>query len=635
MRKILKVYEWIGVFYSRAMLALILLAAGGFMFYGAYHDAAIMDELAHIPAGYGYVRYLDYRLNPEHPPLLKALAASPLLLLQPHFPTDAPAWRTEVNGQWDMGYRFLYTSGNDPDQIIRVARIVPILLTLLFIVLIYAVAKRSLGKFWAIIPALMAGFSPAILAHGHYVTTDIAAAFGILLAIWRFVDLLERPNRRNLWLAGLAFGIAEIMKFSTVLLLPFFAFLALVHWLGRRELSWLKYLKIFVLVLLIGYALVVYPVYALFTVNYPAAKQQADTQFILQSYANGPTPAGEKCHLSRCPADLTIWMAGHKATQPLAEYALGVLMVLQRSEGGNTAYFLGQVSAAGSRLYFPAVFALKESLPELLILFIAFCLALANIFRRLRREKTWPVWREYIRFSFLEFSLLAFIIFYWAYSMKSPLNIGLRHVLPTIPLMYVLAISAWKKWTMRLSVRGQGPLDAMKAVAHSIVRGSLKGALLGALLVWLIIETFLAAPHFLSYFNELGGGTYGGYRFVTDSNYDWGQDLLDLNRFMDSHPEIAKIAVDYFGGGNPAYYLGSRETDWNSAKGDPRAQGIEWLAVSANSLQGAIQPPAAGYDRKPEDSYAWLTALRGRTPGMGGIPEPDYRVGTSIFVYHL
>ena len=34
-------------------------------------DAPIVDETAHIPAGYSYVAYHDYRLNPEHPPIVK------------------------------------------------------------------------------------------------------------------------------------------------------------------------------------------------------------------------------------------------------------------------------------------------------------------------------------------------------------------------------------------------------------------------------------------------------------------------------------------------------------------------------------------------------------------------------------
>ena len=112
------------------------------------------------------------------------------------------------------------------------------------------------------------------------------------------------------------------------------------------------------------------------------------------------------------------------------------------------------------------------------------------------------------------------------------------------------------------------------------------------LLLWLFCETLFAAPYFLSYFNEFGGGIWNGYHYVTDSNYDWGQDLLRLQAWVNAHPEVDKIAVDYFGGGNPKYYLGAKEVDWSSSKGNPADQGIHWLAVSVNTLEVAIQPLA-------------------------------------------
>jgi len=86
------------------------------MLWAARTDAPIMDELAHIPAGYGYVHNLDYRLNPEHPPLIKALAMLPVLFLNPTFPINNAAWTTEANGQWDMGYQFLYIPRGNFDR---------------------------------------------------------------------------------------------------------------------------------------------------------------------------------------------------------------------------------------------------------------------------------------------------------------------------------------------------------------------------------------------------------------------------------------------------------------------------------------------------------------------------------------
>ena len=64
-----------------------------------------MDEKAHIPSAYTYVKYHDMRLNPEHPPLLKDLAGFPLLLLNPVFPESILLWTTGVNEQWTLGER--------------------------------------------------------------------------------------------------------------------------------------------------------------------------------------------------------------------------------------------------------------------------------------------------------------------------------------------------------------------------------------------------------------------------------------------------------------------------------------------------------------------------------------------------
>ena len=63
----------------------IALLASGLLLYGALAvssmrtTSAVFDETAHLPAGYTYLTTRDFRLNPEHPPLAKELAALPLL----------------------------------------------------------------------------------------------------------------------------------------------------------------------------------------------------------------------------------------------------------------------------------------------------------------------------------------------------------------------------------------------------------------------------------------------------------------------------------------------------------------------------------------------------------------------------
>lgn len=615
------------------------------MFWASRTDSAIDDELAHIPAGYGYVSQLSYRLNPEHPPLVKALAMLPVLFLQPNFPTQSPAWTTAINGEWSMGTQFLYESGNNANEIIQTARIMPILLTILTIILVYLLARSLIGDWWALMPAFMFAFDPTVLAHGHYVTTDVGAAFGIVLSIYFLLKFFNSPTTKHLWWAGLAFGIAQITKFSAPLLIPLFIFLALVLWIRemiiqhRFSFRGLRWLWKFLLIMVIGYVFIVYPIYFLFTTNYPIAKQVSDSTAILTSFANGPTPAGQICKGMRCLADADIWMAGNPVTRPYGEYLLGLLMALQRSDGGNVIYFLGHIVDTGGWIYFPVLFLLKEPIPTLIIIFFALILAAWSFFKK-RAETIGKRIIDYLGTNFGEFSLASFIVLYWGYSIHSPLNIGVRHIIPTLPLMYILAAGVWKKWITRINIpAGSMSIESMMAslasAARSFIASGLKYALLVALLIWLLLETLFAAPYFISYFNEFGGGVWGGYRYVTDSNYDWGQDLLHLQSFVNEHPEINKIAVDYFGGGDPSYYLGAKEINWSPSKGNPAAQGIHWLAVSVNQLQGAIEPTSQGLTRNASDTYSWLTALRPPAPGMGNVPPPDYRVGTSIFVYKL
>ncbi|MDD4761757.1 MAG: glycosyltransferase family 39 protein [Candidatus Pacebacteria bacterium] len=619
------------------------------MLSAAKHDSAIMDELAHIPSGYSYDKYLDFRLNPEHPPLLKSLSALPLLFMDLNFPLNEKSWQEEINSQWWVGTQFIFESGNNADTIIFWSRLAPILLTILLIFLIYFWSAKLLGKWWGILPAFLFAFSPTVLAHGHYVTTDLAATFGIFASTFSFLNFLAKPNKKNLIVAGLTFGMAQLLKFSAVLLVPFFILIALIHFFvnlkgfsrfapNHKIKFFLKKAGVYILwlfsIFFIGF-LLIYAVYFIFTFNYPIERQVGDTREILTSFAGSPTPVGETCSGKRCLADLDIWLAGNSLTRPAAEYLLGVLMVMQRSSGGNTAFFLGEVGGGGWWYYFPVVFLLKETLPVLLLILFSLISATLRLFRSLRQNRIKII--DYLNTNFAEFSLLVFVIFYWVYSINSPLNIGVRHIMPTIPFIYILSVSALKKhFFFEQKSDSFSWFSQFFKTINLISKNANKLIILFAVLLWFSIESALAYPNYLSYFNELGGGTKNGFRFVTDSNYDWGQDLKELAIFVEKN-NIDKIAVDYFGGDSLAYRFGNKAVPWQSAKNNPKEEGINWLAVSVNTLEGAVADLAPGMElsRKPEDSYLWLKNLRNVPENYSDVPLPDYRAGTSIFIYKL
>jgi len=129
-------------------------------FFSMRGDSATMDEVAHLPAGYSYLTQKDMRLNPEHPPLIKDLAAIPLLFIEDiNFPSDIKAWKEDVNGQWGFGYHFLYQMGNPVDQMIFWGRIPMILILILLGFYIFKWARELFGNKVALLALFLFSFS--------------------------------------------------------------------------------------------------------------------------------------------------------------------------------------------------------------------------------------------------------------------------------------------------------------------------------------------------------------------------------------------------------------------------------------------------------------------------------------------
>ena len=239
-----------------------------------------------------------------------------------------------------------------------------------------------------------------------------------------------------------------------------------------------------------------------------------------------------------------------------------------------------------------------------------------------KRKRGMPTlsWRDPIHRHLTEIACVTIIAIYWLISIKTPLNIGVRHVLPTFPFLYILISHGVMKWIrQRSSITFTNWKEAIKGVMSAIFTIVPRYGVALLLVAWLIIGTLSATPYFLSFYNELAGGTSQGYRIAVDSNYDWGQDLKRLADFMDAN-NIQHLSLDYFGGGIPQYYLGSRVTQWSSSKGQPKG----WFAVSSSFRQGAFGTPIDDFTVNPIDTYEWLRPY-----------EPVARAGYSIFIYKL
>lgn len=619
------------------------------LFFSAWNDSATMDELAHIPSGYSYLTQKDIRLNPEHPPLIKDLSAIPLLFLNLNFPKDQKFWTEDINGQWTAGSVFLYESGNDADKILHFARLPIMLLALFFGFMLFKWVKGLYGNKIALLTLFFYVFSPTFLAHSRYVTTDLAASFGFFIGIVAFVKFLKKEkeifsnfdeqdlnlsfkyknlkkktsSKKHLIIAGIAFGIAELLKFSLVLLVPLyivygFLWVFLNQFEGQKNLKSFKerffdFLKSYAVILtktiiifIIG-GFLIWLVYSYHVFNYPEERQIHDTKIILSSFGTRPL------------ADLVIKMAGITVLRPLAEYLLGVLMVIQRASGGNTTYFLGEVSVNGWWYYFPTAYILKENLAFHILALISLIVALKVIIKS--KNKSLDNFFEWLRENFDLTAGIIFVIIYLTQSITSPLNIGLRHILPTFPFIYLLVSRRIMIWTSNINYDFSilGFLGHLKLAYYRFIKIIPRFLFLFIFVFWIFLSTLMTFPFYLSYYNELIGGTKNGYKYITDSNYDWGQDLKRLKFFTDNN-KIDKIYIDYFGGGSLKYYFGEKVEGWNAERGIPPSG--SYFAVSATFLQGSIAKRAKGVEFDESKSYFWLKDKK-----------PIARAGTSIFIY--
>jgi len=569
-------------------------------FFSIANDSLTFDELAHIPAGYSYLTQKDYRINPEHPPLAKDIAAVPLLFLPLNFPSEHPTWTQENSAppwwiQFDLGREFLYRSDNNPKTIIFWSRLPMIFLLILLGWFLFKWARELGGNYLSLGVLALFSFSPTFIAHGRLVATDVAVALGAVLSTYFWLKFLKNPSKINIFWAGITFGVAMVLKFSLILLIPFFGIITIAYALVFRKptetklKSLKKYIFSSFLIGLIGLLFIIWPIYQFHVFNYPPDHQLRDT--IADLAPNQLTPV----------KNLTIWMADKPFLRPLAQYFRGILMASQRTLFGNTVYFLGNISADGWWYYFPIIYFLKIPLAFHLLTIIS----LFGTAFLLLKKKLQTSLKAFVKNHFTLFSFFIFLFIYWAAAMAGNLNIGIRHLLPTFPFIYLLVVFGLK------TILSSLPSFSLKNWARGIII---------LLFVWYIGSSLVVFPYYLSYFNESVGGVKNGYKYAVDSNYDWGQDFYRLLDFVEKN-NITKLHLDYFGGEDPEYWLGEKyiKLEPRETKEPPKG----WVAVSLNQLQGGIAKAVPDFDQ-PTGYYRWLAEY-----------TPVARIGYSMFVYYI
>ncbi len=494
-----------------AILLLFFLISG---LYYAATNSITSDEKTHITVGYINLRFHDYRFNIEHPPLVKQLAALPLLFLKLNFPFDI--YRISVPDDIvKIQNAFLFKIGNDLDLMLFLSRIPNILISLILGIFIYFYSKKLNGIFAGFISLSLFVFSPLFLGHSSLVTMDTTISCFYFVTIYYLMRYFETEKDKFLIGVAVLTGLSFILKFSGLLLIPVIYLLVFMRSFYPVEepkkitlKEWVKNLLIFLPFLIFAASYkksfrLIAPGLAVYAVSYLFYNKK--TLFSKINFV------GRSLLIIMVSAFVIVildytnysWFPFHSATMP---YFKGFAYFEGHAQYGQDSYLLGVSSKTGGWwCYFPLAFIFKEPLVASLF----FLLGLAGIC--LKKEKV---------LSKAVLVMPAFVYLFIAMFINK-LNIGIRHILPVYPFLFVIG-----------------------GYSVSLVRNSkAMKYLLSILIVILALDVLSSYPAHLPYFNRLTGGFKNGYKYLGDSNIAWGQDWKRLKKYIEKN-NINKIATD-------------------------------------------------------------------------------------------
>ncbi len=528
-----------------------------------------VDEPYHIASAVVMYDVGKHASGVEQPPLTRIVAGLPLYLRGVRLPkSELTTAVVSMRDTYFQGTQILFHSKLSYWQVLITARLSMLIFPVIALLYLYLLGAWLGNELVAAASVIFFSLDPALLGHATWVCTDVAACAGFLAATYHGLRWVVLRGRRRAVATGIAIGCAIAAKYSCLFVIPGIGLLMILRPLPVFMTSEPNKLRAYfqrwpsIGQIAIAAVAAFMTLWATYFFNIDRLSNQ--TLF--------PTERAEWQHIPARLRDMPI---------PMPSFVLGLMRLVSHNKVGNISYLNGHFSNLGWWYYFPEAIAIKEPLALIAGLAVALGFFFVPEIRARRR-------------------VAAIIIpsaIFLAAAMSGNLDIGIRHVLPVLPFLWLL-------------------------ICFQLNRARKGGVfVLGILALLAIVESIDIAPNYTQAFNLAVGGPANGATYLIDSNLDWGQDVARLADWLHSDEARGRqysLRLFMFPDKSLCRVLGL----------DPAAcfrdtkHGL--LAISKNVRYGEGAGAAEDWSAQPMLNYDWLSAY-----------PIVKRIGYSIDVYDL
>ncbi|MEZ6132694.1 MAG: glycosyltransferase family 39 protein [Planctomycetaceae bacterium] len=480
--------------YRRLIVAAIVGIHVALCMWGAYVHSPTVDEPAYLASGLSHWQLGRFDLCKVSPPLVRLVAAIPVMLAQPGYDWKDYKVGPGVRSEHAVGRSFLVANGERSFWLFTIGRWGCIPFSLIGAFVCYRWAFEFFGVASGYAALVLWCFSPNILAHAQLLTPDIGVTALCIAACYTFWRWSETPTWGRSLIWGATLGVALLAKTNAIVLFSAFPAICLITCIigtQRREMQ-------IVFQMLVGITTAIY----VLNLGYGfegTCQLLGDYKFVSTTFAGTDGVNRFEDSLFRSvPVPVP------------AAFLEGI--DLQRRDFENTGgsrktYFRGNWYDHGWWWYYFYAVAVKIPVGTLLLCAVSPFLLRKHIKGR----------------AVLLFVAFPGILLFGLPCSQTGFGHSLRYILPAAPFAFLFAAGM-------LSQSNRTRLILSMLVMATVVASSLRNY-----------------PHTLSYFNELAGGPQNGHFHLLDGNVDWGQDLLFIQEWLAKNREKQPVYVAYWG----------------------------------------------------------------------------------------